>query len=191
MEISVDASTLAFFYQILVDLYRTTDDPITLGYSKGMLEVCAERPLTGIYQFIPFPHLYHKATVLMETIIRFHPFADGNKRVSLLATYFFLYWNGYDLFLPEDADKFTVEIAKGTHDLNSILSWLWQHSTMTFYGVLRNKLCSTYLRIGERFSPIAEIISIFVIPVFFTTYPLNFFSYHIAKKRRSHSKDSV
>ncbi len=185
MEIQIDAGTLKFFHDTLVELYRNTDDPITLGHSKGMLQVCAEKPFIEIYHMIPFPHIYHKATVLMDTIIRFHPFIDGNKRASLLTTYFFLYWNGYDFIIPKDADEFTIEVAEGKHDLDSILSWLYQHSVRSFGSTLRHRLCSTYLAIGGAFPSLTKVMSAFVPFVFFTTYPLNYFSYHISKNRKN------
>jgi len=118
MEFSLDGEALKFFHEILIDFYKNTGDPISRGYSEGMVQVCVERPTTDIYNLIPFPHILHKAAVLMNTIINFHPFVDGNKRVALLATYFFMYWNGYNLVIPEDAADFTIEIAQGKHNPN-------------------------------------------------------------------------
>lgn len=137
MEIVIDAGVLKFFYEILVSLYQQSEDPITLGFSEGMLQVCAEKPFTGIYAFIPFPHRLHKAAVLMDSIIHFHPFADGNKRIALVSTYFFLFWNGYDFIIPEDADEFTLLIADNKKDLNDILLWIYKHSIMSFGSILR------------------------------------------------------
>jgi death-on-curing protein len=134
MEIWLDESWLKVFYAILIDIYRDTDYPITEGYNEGMLSVRVERPLTDIYNLVPFPHFLHKATVFMETIARFHPFADGNKRVALLATFYLLYWNGYDLAIPIEADQFTIEIARGNESLNDILSWLVKHSQRNVLG---------------------------------------------------------
>lgn len=184
MEISIDEDTLITFHEILVSLYEKTEYPITLGYSEGMVQVCIERPLTDIYNFIPFPHLLHKAATLMETIINFHPFVDGNKRVALLATYYFLYWNGYDLIIPEDAADFTIDIAKGKHNSNGILSWLSNNSIRNFRTILRNKIISIYLwSIGDQ-PRIESLYSVFLLPMVFTPYPFLFFRYIIAKKSR-------
>jgi death-on-curing protein len=111
MEIWLDEAWLTAFYEAIVEIYRGTADPITVGYNNSIIHVCIERPQTDVYNVVPFPHLLHKASVLMDTIINFHPFADGNKRVALLTTYYFLYWNGYNFTIPEDAADFTIEIA--------------------------------------------------------------------------------
>lgn len=190
MEILLDRDVLKSFHAVLVRLYKNTKDPITLGYSEGMVQVCVERPLMDIYNFIPFPHILHKATVLMDTIINFHPFVDGNKRVALLATYFFLYWNGYNLIIPEDAADFTIEIAKGKHNLNNILSWLSHHTVRNFRAILRNKLLSIYLWFCGGQSELESAFAIFLLPTFFTIYPFLFFRDVIARKaKRRHVQE--
>jgi len=184
MEILIDEDALITFHEILARLYEKTEYPITLGYSEGMVQVCIERPLTDIYNFIPFLHLLHKAAILMDTIITFHPFVDGNKRVALLATYYFLYWNGYDLIIPEDAADFTIEIAEGKHDPNDILSWLSRHSIHNFRTILRNKLLTAFIwLIGDR-PKFGSLYLVFLLPMAFTPYPFLFFRHLIAKKAR-------
>jgi len=183
MEIELDAEMLKFFYEILIDLYRRSDDPITLGFSEGMLQVCSEKPFTGIYDFIPFPHRLHKATILLDSIIHFHPFADGNKRVALVATYFFLFWNGYDMIIPENADEFTILIADNKKNLNDILFWIHQHTIMSFGSILRQKICYVSTMLDEKFPALAELINSVTTPFFFTIYPFRYLRYKIDKKR--------
>lgn len=184
MDIWLDEDILKLFYQIIVDIYKDTEDPVTVGYSESMIQVSVERPLVGVYNFIPFPHVLHKATILMETIINFHPFVDGNKRVALLATYFFLYWNGYDLNIPEDAAEFTIDIAKGKHKMNDILSWLTHHSSHSIGSILRNKIISIYLWFFSE-SETESVLSTVLLPLFFSTYPFMFFREIIARKAKN------
>jgi len=184
MEIILDKDTLIFFHDVLITLYGNTKDPITLGQSESMVDVCVERPFTDIYDFIPFPHFLHKAAILMDSIIRFHPFVDGNKRVALLATFYFLYWNGYDLIIPEDAANFTVEIAEKKHNLNSILLWLSRNSKRNLRTVTRNILLSTFLISTEGRLEFATLAGALLTPMFFTPYPFLFFRYLIAKKAK-------
>lgn len=182
MEIQLDKHTILFFYNILVDLYKETDDPITLGYSDALVQVCVERPFVDIYNYIPYPNTLTKASVLLETITNFHPFADGNKRTALLSLFFFLYWNGYDFSIPENADEFTVEIAEGKHDLASIYIWVNNHSKRGIYSIIRNFLLSQMLS-----SPIffkSKLLSQTVSRFLFNIYPFMFFQYMILKKRR-------
>lgn len=183
MEIWLNEDWLKAFYDILVNIYRNTDYPITVGYNEGMISVCIERPSTDVYSFIPFPHFLHKATVLMETIINFHPFADGNKRVALLATFYFLYWNGYDLEIPEDADKFTIDVAKGKHSLNDILLWLVSHCRRNFTSIFRNLFCGFCITMWEKSPKLRGLVEIFV-PLFFPLYPFMWFGHVIRRKRK-------
>jgi len=183
MEIWLDEETLKFLYVTLVGFYRYTDYPITVGFNEGIISVCIERPKTGIYGYIPFPHFLHKATVFMETIINFHPFADGNKRVSLLATFYFLYWNGYDLNIPEDADEFTIEVAKGKKSLNDILLWLVRNSKRDFFSIYRSRFNEICIRLWERYSHLRPLIEVFV-PLFTPLYPFMFFREKILGKRK-------
>ena len=180
----MDEEWIKLFYSSLVSFYRDTDYPITFGYNEGMISVCIERPATGIYSLIPFPHLLHKATALMDTIISFHPFADGNKRVALLATFYFLYWNGYDLLIPEDADKFTIEIAKGKHKLNDILSWLVRHCRRTPASILRNIFIGYCANLYDDFPQSRSLIEM-LLPLFVPLYPFMYFRYVISKKKKT------
>jgi len=193
MEIVVDKDTLIFFHEILTDLYRNTADPITLGYSESLVHACAERPFTDIYRFIPFPHTLHKAAVLMDTLIRFHPFIDGNKRVALLSTYCFLYWNGYNLKIPEGAAQFTVEIAEGKHGINNVLQWIARNSKRNVFTILRSLLLSLILPLeeeeeGERESVLDFLTTPLLVPMFLPSYPFQYFRYLIAKKEKRSRK---
>jgi death-on-curing protein len=188
MELWLDEEWLKAFYEVLVDIYKETEDPITVGYNKSMIQVCIERPLTDIYDIIPFPHLLHKASVLMETIINFHPFADGNKRVALLATFYFLYWNGYNFTIPENAADFTIEIAEGKHNLDSILTWLMKNGRTTVFSILRNKVFYFCISLAdERFglSVLIEMLAPYILPI----YPITFFTRRIRLKKKQKPTD--
>ena len=66
----------------------------------GLLESALYRPRSGYYD-----DLVEMASAMFESLIKNHPFVDGNKRVSFFATDVFLRLNGY---------KFEVE-AKSAH----------------------------------------------------------------------------
>ena len=65
----------------------------------GLVESIAVRPKQVVYGTITFPDIFSKAASLMEAIIRWHPFVDGNKRTALLVTNVYLGINGYTLML--------------------------------------------------------------------------------------------
>ncbi|MEM8275162.1 type II toxin-antitoxin system death-on-curing family toxin, partial [Morganella morganii] len=65
------------------------------------------------------------SSVLIESLIRNHPFANANKRTAMMAGYVFLLLNGYELTAPEDE---VVEMATGLatkeYSVDELDSWL-------------------------------------------------------------------
>jgi death-on-curing protein len=182
MELWFTESWLCDLYETLVNIYKNTEYPITVGYSKSIISVCIERPQTGIYGKIPFPHLLHKATVLMDTIVNFHPFADGNKRTGLLATFYFLYWNGYDFHIPENADDFLIDIVLGKFSLNEICMWLENNCRRNITSIFRNLFCWSCAMLGNR--PHMQWIMELFYPLIFPIYPFAYLRYVLIKKRK-------
>lgn len=87
---------------------------ITRGIiDKSLLKSITERPNTRLFtNFKPYDTIFLKAASLMEGIIRWHPFADGNKRTALLTVIAYLHANGYSMAIPLSAVRYTVTIAK-------------------------------------------------------------------------------
>jgi death-on-curing protein len=110
-------------------LHKTVleDDPRTAsGYKQeSMIEGSMQRALTNIYGYEPFKDVIDKAAALMLSINVFHPFTDGCKRTSLLATYFFLLFNGYQFTITEDMVTLTLKIAsREILDESIVANWL-------------------------------------------------------------------
>src|SRR5271157_1318078 len=156
MEIPIDEDWLKALYDILIEVYKDTDRPIVSGfpivtdYDEGLLNVCVQRGGTTILGKAIYPHILQKAAVLMHSIINFHPFVDGNKRVALLAVDFYLHWNGYRFMIPKDADDFTIEVTKNHLDLNEILVWIKRNSTRTPSTVVWHWLCESQMEAFHR-----------------------------------------
>ncbi|MHB8361683.1 MAG: type II toxin-antitoxin system death-on-curing family toxin [Thermoplasmataceae archaeon] len=55
-----------------------------------------------------------KSAAILESIIRLHPFIDGNKRTALMVVIEFLKINGYTIILPLSSVRLTISIAKNT-----------------------------------------------------------------------------
>ena len=65
----------------------------------------------------------------MHSLIKNHPFVDGNKRTALTATGLFLEVNGYTLTASsEQVLDFAKRAAVGKGDIKSIAMWLEKHS---------------------------------------------------------------
>ena len=151
-EIPIDEEWLRTLYDVLIELYKNTDRPIVSGfpivldYDISILSACVERPRTTIGGKALYPHILQRATLLMHSIIVFHPFVDGNKRSALLATNFYLHWNGYKFIIPYDADEYTKEIAQNQHSLNNILNWIVKNTARTPFTVVNNSFCKSEIK---------------------------------------------
>lgn len=63
----------------------------------GLLESALMRPSSSAFGQDAYPDLWSKAAALLHSIIRNHPFMDGNKRTSVALALAFLDRNGEDV----------------------------------------------------------------------------------------------
>jgi len=70
---------------------------------KTGLTESIERPKMKAGDYEPFPTIWDKAAVLMETIVKTRPFANTNALTSFLAAVMMLRLNGY-ILRPEPGD---------------------------------------------------------------------------------------
>lgn len=105
--------------------------------NEGLLKDVVSRPELKLFHvYEPYDNVYLKAASLMEGIIRWHMFNDGNKRTGLLAAFVYLQANSRYLAIPLDAVRFTVDIAENTCQdqeynmflIQHIAEWLQQRS---------------------------------------------------------------
>lgn len=64
-----------------------------------------------------YPDLFSKAAALMDSLVRNHPFVDGNKRTAITAAALFLRFNGSRLVV-ENAEM--VRFALAVLNLNAL-----------------------------------------------------------------------
>ena len=77
-----------------------------------------------------FPTPFGKAAALAESIIRRHPFIDGNKRTAMYAAAYLLDTFGYELEAgQQDVENFAVSVAEGRTDTTDIVHWFENHSS--------------------------------------------------------------
>jgi death-on-curing protein len=95
----------------------------------GLLESALARPQSTFGQDDLYPDLWSKAAALMHSLVRNHPFVDGNKRTALAATGIFLELNGYALTVSNEAVlEFTRQVVVGRIALPVMAAWLEAHS---------------------------------------------------------------
>ena len=96
----------------------------------GLLESAASRPQAVFEEVELYSDVQQKAAALLESLIKNHPFVDGNKRTGITAAAMFLQINSYSLIASNrELESFVLSIASGEQTFDSIVEWLKIHST--------------------------------------------------------------
>jgi len=76
-----------------------------------------------------YPGPIEKAAALIESILRNHPFVDGNKRTGYVLMRILLIEHGFDITATQDEKyEFVIQIAAGSSDFGHIVHWLKNHT---------------------------------------------------------------
>lgn len=95
---------------------------------QGLLESALQRPHSMFDGKELYPDPIHKAAVLIEGIVRNHPFLDGNKRVGYTLMRLQLIHAGLDVKASQkEKFDFVIEIASGETDLEATIDWIQNH----------------------------------------------------------------
>ncbi len=95
---------------------------------EGLL-AAIERPWQASFGREHFPSPFEKAAALMESIIRRHPFVDGNKRTGTASAAYLLTTFGYELAAEQRAlEDFAVSVALGELEAKDIALWFEHHT---------------------------------------------------------------
>src|SRR5574341_1425337 len=99
---------------------------------QGLLESAVYRPQASFGGADLYPDLFSKTAALGHSIIKNHPFVDGNKRTGFEAMRLLLRLNGYDIHASVNVKfNFVLAIAEGKLKEQAIADWLKQHSQQT------------------------------------------------------------
>jgi death on curing protein len=75
-----------------------------------------------------YPSLAEKAAALCFSIVRNHPFVDGNKRTGHAAMEVFLVLNGYQLLVEiDEAERTILRLASGDIERDQFTRWAQGH----------------------------------------------------------------
>lgn len=99
-------------------------------YDFAMLHSAIERPKAQFNRKPLYSTIWLMAGALLQSMVRNHPFEDGNKRTAYFTTKRFLFKNGYNL-KPDDRDvlKFVVEVDVKHTSTEDIAAWLRKNSS--------------------------------------------------------------
>lgn len=94
----------------------------------GALESALAQPRATFGEVDLYPTLVEKAAALGFSLIRNHPFVDGNKRIGHAAMEVFLVLNGHQLSATvDDAERVILGVAAGTIGRDEFAEWIRQH----------------------------------------------------------------
>lgn len=95
----------------------------------GLLESAVFRPQASFDGVDLYPAIFEKAAALLQSLLKNHPFVDGNKRTALTSAGIFLKINGYKLINTYEKEvEFAVSVDNGHLSLEQIAKWLKAHS---------------------------------------------------------------
>ena len=95
----------------------------------GLLQSAAARPAVTFGGKELYPDIFHKAAALMESLIKNHPFIDGNKRTAITAAGVYLARNGYVLEASQrELERFTLAKATKKFITSEAADWFKRHS---------------------------------------------------------------
>lgn len=98
----------------------------------GLLESAVGRPQATFDSRELYPDVWHKAAALMESLIKNHPFIDGNKRTSIGSSSLFLRRNEFRLNAAQlEIETFTLDMAIKKRSVEDATVWLKQHAVKT------------------------------------------------------------
>ena len=96
----------------------------------GLLLSALERPKSGFGDTELYPDIFSKSAALMESLIKNHPFIDGNKRTAITSTAIFLQINGHNLKTSQkELERFTLKIAVKKVSLEDTAKWFREHTS--------------------------------------------------------------
>lgn len=94
----------------------------------GALESAVAQPRMTFGGEDLYPDLPAKAAALGFSLIRNHPFLDGNKRIGHAAVETFLVLNGFELDAPvPEAEQVVLEVAQGMRERAAFVDWIQSH----------------------------------------------------------------
>jgi len=98
----------------------------------GLLESAVARPQASFGGEDLYPTIFIKAGALVHSLLRNHPFVDGNKRSSMYSAMTFLELNDYRFIAKQkEVVNFALKVENERLSVEDIAGWLKGHTRMT------------------------------------------------------------
>ena len=119
----------------LVDVFQLHKNSIKdFGGSPGIRDVdslksAVSRPFQSFEDVELYPSVFEKTAAIFESLIKNHPFVDGNKRTGFLAAYALLYRNKFELVAAKDkAYDFVIQVSSTSPSFDVVAIWFRKNS---------------------------------------------------------------
>lgn len=95
----------------------------------GLVESAVARPQATFGGEYLYKTIFDKAAALLQSLLKNHPFIDGNKRTALSSSAVFLKKNGYKLINQHKEEvEFAIRVDNGNLPVEQISEWLKKNS---------------------------------------------------------------
>lgn len=95
----------------------------------GLIESAIGRPQATFDSNDLYKTIFDKAAAILQSLLKNHPFVDGNKRTALTSAGIFLKLNGYQLINDHDNEvSFALKVDNEHLSVEQIAKWLEKHS---------------------------------------------------------------
>jgi death-on-curing protein len=97
---------------------------------EGLLKSALERPFSGFGETEFYSTPEEKAGAILESIVKNHPFIDGNKRTGYVLMRLILMQFGKDITATQDEKyNFVIEVASGQIEFEQSVAWIRNRAT--------------------------------------------------------------
>jgi death-on-curing protein len=98
----------------------------------GLLESAVFRPQSSAFGEDAYSDVPTKAAALFHSLVRNHPFVDGNKRTAAAALLTFLRMNGYRMRASDpELIAWALDTAEGVVSLEQITGWVKNEAVLS------------------------------------------------------------
>ncbi len=109
------------YHQLSIDRYGGASGV----RDEGMLSSAIERPHASYDGVDLYETSFEKAAAILESIIKNHPFVDGNKRTGFISCCALLLRDGFELIVTEtEAYDFVIKVASSHLEFEEIVSFI-------------------------------------------------------------------
>jgi death on curing protein len=117
-------------YLTFEDVLRQVERAGWTVRDAGLLASAVARPSASVFGEDAYPDVWRKAAALCQSLDNNQALVDGNKRLAWLSTKVFLAINGQRLrSTAYDGERFMLDVIAGDADIETIASWLAEHSS--------------------------------------------------------------